>query len=163
MDLIFSTPITRERYVLEKFAAMIIIVIFVLLVAAGAMASGVDSIGETDNLGSSTIFLAVIGSLPMLLVIMAFGYLAAFQFRSTRVGMGLTFLFVMVEFILFTVAQLVSSLEYLKYASIMHYWDYNTVLYDVLFKVGDFVVLFVTTGIILLLAVWVFKKKDIPA
>jgi ABC-type transport system involved in multi-copper enzyme maturation permease subunit len=123
MDLIFSTPITREHFVLEKFAAMIIIVTFVLLVAAGAMVSGVDSIGESDNLGSYTIFLAIIGSLPMLLVIMAFGYLASFQFRSTRVGMGLAFLFVMVEFILYTVAQLVSSLEYLKYASIMYYWD----------------------------------------
>jgi ABC-type transport system involved in multi-copper enzyme maturation permease subunit len=163
MDLIFSTPITREQFLLEKFAAMIIIVTFVLLIASGAMAGGIDAIGESDNLDPYTIFLAIIGSLPMLLVIMAFGYLAAFQFRSTRVGMGLAFLFVMVEFILFTVSQLVSSLEYLKYASIMYYWDYNTVMYDGLFKVGDFIGLFVVTGVILVLAVYVFKKKDIPA
>ena len=134
-----------------------------MVLTAGAMAGSIDAVGESDNLDSYTVFLAVIGSLPMLLVIMAFGYLASFQFRSTRVGMGLGFLFVMVEFILFTVAQMVSSLEYLKYASIMHYWDYNTVLYDGLFKVGDFIGLFVATGIILLLAIYVFKKKDIPA
>ena len=163
MDLIFSTPITREHFVLEKFAAMIIITTFVVLIAVGAMASGVESVGESDNLGSYTIFLAVIGSLPMLLVIMAVGYLASFQFRSTRVGMGLAFLFVLVEFILYTVAQLVESLEGAKYATILHYWDYNTVLFDGLFKVGDFIGLFVVTGIILLLAIYVFKKKDIPA
>jgi len=69
----------------------------------------------------------------------------------------------MVEFILFTVAQLVSSLEYLKYASIMYYWDYNTVMYDGVFNVGDFIGLFIATGVIIALAVWVFKKKDIPA
>ncbi len=163
MDLIFSTPITREHFLLEKFVAMILILTLVLMIAAGAMANGVNAVGESDNLGSYTIFLAVIGSLPMLLVIMAFGYLASFHFKSTRIGMGLTFLFVMVEFILFTIAQLVSSLEYLKYASIMYYWDYNTVLYDGLFNVEHFVGLFVVVLIILLLAVYVFKKEDIPA
>ena len=163
MDLIFSTPISREHYLLEKFAALMVITLFVLVVAAGAMAGGIESVGESHNLDSYTVFLAIIGSLPMLLVIMAFGFLVSVQFRSTRIAMGLAFLFVMVEFILYTVAQLVSGLEGVKYATIMHYWDYNTVMYDGLFKTADFIGLFMVTGIILLMAIYVFKKKDIPA
>ena len=71
MDLIFSTPISREQYLIEKFAALTVITILVLLVGAGAMAGGIAEIGESDNLGSYTVFLALISSLPMLLVIMA--------------------------------------------------------------------------------------------
>ena len=163
MDLIFSTPISRQHYLLEKFAALIVIAFFILLVVAGAMAGGIEQIGYSHELSSYTVFLAIIGSLPMLSVIMAIGFLSAVVFRSTRAGMGIAFLFVMVEFILFTVASLVGSLEGAKYATIMHYWDYNSVLYDGLFKTADFIGLFVVTGVILMLAIYVFKKKDIPA
>ena len=163
MDLIFSTPISRERYLLEKFAALTLITLFILVVAAGAMAGGIANVGYGDDFDSYTVFLSLIGSLPMLLVVMAIGFLAAVLFRTTRVGMGLAFLFIMIQFILYTVAHLVTSLESAKYATIMEYWDYNTVMFDGLFKVGDFIGLFVVTAIILVLAVLVFKKKDIPA
>jgi ABC-2 type transport system permease protein len=163
MDLIFSTPISRERYLIEKFMAMILIALFILVMAAGAMWSGIEQTGYTEDLSPYIIFLAVIGSLPMLLVIMAIGFLSSVQFRSMRVGMGIAFLFIMIEFVLYTVSQMVESAANAKYATVMYYWDYNTALYDGVLKVGDFIGLFVVAVIILALAIWVFKKKDIPA
>jgi ABC-type transport system involved in multi-copper enzyme maturation permease subunit len=163
MDLIFSTPIKREQYLIEKFAALTAITLLIVLFAAGALASGIDSIGYSDELDSYTIFLSLIGSLPMLLVIMAIGFLSAVQFKSTRVGMGIAFLFVMIEFILFTLASMATTYENAKYATILNYWDYNSVLFDGVFNAGHFVGLFVVAGIILMLAVYVFKKNDIPA
>ena len=41
--------------------------------------------------------------------------------------------------------------------------DFVIKKYDGVFKVGDFIGLFVVTGLILLMAIYVFKKKDIPA
>jgi len=163
MDLIFSTPIKREQYIIEKFAALTAISLVIVLFAAGALAAGIESIGYSHMLDSNTILLSLIGSLPMLLVIMAIGFLSAVQFKSTRVGMGVTFLFVMIEFILFTLAGMSTTYENGKYATILYYWDYNSVLFDGLFNVGHFIGLFVVAGIILVLAVVVFKKKDIPA
>jgi ABC-type transport system involved in multi-copper enzyme maturation permease subunit len=163
MDLIFSTPIPREQYIIEKFVALTFITIIIVLCATGALAAGIELIGYSDEIGSYTIFLALIGSLPMLLVIMAIGFLSAVYFGSTRVGIGIVFLFVMVEFILYTLAGISETYEVAKYATIMNYWDYNAVLYDGLFKVGDFIGLFIAAGIILMLSVYVFKKKDIPA
>ncbi len=163
MDLIFSTPIKREQYLIEKFAALTAITLLIVLFAAGSLASGIDSIGYSNEVDSYTIFLSLIGSLPMLLVIMAIGFLSAVWFKTTRVGMGMVFLFVMIEFILHTLAGMSDIYENLKYGTILYYWDYNTVLFDGLFKTADFVGLFVVTGIILMLAIYVFKKKDIPA
>ena len=163
MDLIFSTPIKREHYLIEKFAALTAIAFVIVLFAAGALASGIESIGYADEADSYTILLSLIGSLPMFLVIMAFGFLSAVWFKSTRVGMGVVFLFVMIEFILYTLAGMGATYESAKYATILNYWDYNSVLFDGLFNIGHFVGLFVVTLIILLLAIYVFKKKDIPA
>jgi ABC-2 type transport system permease protein len=163
MDLIFSTPISRERYLLEKFIAMILVATFVLVIAAAAMWGAIEGTGYTKGLSQSIIFMAVVSSLPMLMVIMAIGFLSAVQFRSMRVGMGIAFLFIMVEFILYTVSQISPGAESAKYGSIMYYWDYNAVLYDGAAKVGDLMVLVVVTVVILMLAIWVFKKKDIPA
>ena len=163
MDLIFSTPIKREHYLLEKFAALTAITFVIVLFAAGALASGIESIGYGDEVDSYTIFLSLVGSLPMLLVIMAIGFLSAVQFKSTRVGMGIAFLFIMVQFILYTLAGMSSVYESAKYATVMNYWDYNSVLFDGLFNAGHFVGLFVVALIILMLAVYVFKKQDIPA
>ena len=163
MDLIFSTPIKREHYLLEKFAALTVMTLLIVLFAAGSLAMGIDSIGYSNELDSYTIFLALIGSLPMLMVIMAVGFLSTVQFKTTRVGMGIAFLFVMVEFILYTLSGFSEVYESAKYGTILYYWDYNSVLFDGLFRVGDFIVLVVVTVIVLLLAIIVFKKKDIPA
>jgi ABC-type transport system involved in multi-copper enzyme maturation permease subunit len=163
MDLIFSTPIKREQYLLEKFTALTVITFVIILFAAGALASGIDSIGYSDELDANTIFLSLIGSLPMLLVIMAIGVLSAVQFGTTRAGMGIAFLFVMIEFILYTLSGFSSVYEGAKYATVLNYWDYNDVLYDGVFDAGHFIGLFVVAGIILVLAVYLFKKKDIPA
>ena len=163
MDLIFSTPIKREHYLIEKFAALSAITFVIVLFAAGALAGGIESIGYGHEADSYTIFLSLIGSLPMLLVIMAIGFLSALQFKSTRVGMGIAFLFIMVQFILYTLAGMSSVYESAKYVTVMNYWDYNSVLFDGLFNAGHFVGLFVVALIILMLAVYVFKKQDIPA
>ncbi|WP_455391936.1 ABC transporter permease [[Eubacterium] cellulosolvens] len=163
MDLFFSTSIKREQYLLEKFAALMAITLVIVLFAAGALASGIDSIGYSDEVDSYTIFLSLIGSLPMLLVIMAIGFLSAVQFKTTRVGMGIVFLFVMIEFILYTLSGMSPAYESAKYGTILYYWDYNSVLFDGLFNVGHFIGLFVVAGIILMLGVYLFKKEDIPA
>jgi ABC-type transport system involved in multi-copper enzyme maturation permease subunit len=163
MDLIFSTPIKREQYLLEKFAALMVITIIIILFAAGALASGIESIGYSDELDSNTVFLSLIGSLPMLLVIMAIGFLTAVQFGTTRAGMGIAFMFIMIEFILYTLSGMSTVYENAKYATILHYWDYNSVLFDGQFNVGHFIGLSVVAGIILMLAVYLFKRKDIPA
>lgn len=163
MDLFFSTPIKREQYLIEKFAALSAIAFVIVIFAAGALASGIDSIGYSDEVDSYTIFLSLIGSLPMLLVIMSIGFLSAVQFKTTRVGMGIVFLFVMIEFILYTLGGMSATYENAKYGTILNYWDYNSVLFDGLFNTGHFIGLFVVAGIILMLAVYLFKKKDIPA
>jgi len=162
MDVMLSTPISRRRYMLEKFFAMSTIALFIILVAIGGLAGGIANINALSEFSAETVFLSLIGCLPFLMVIVAVGMLAAVIFQKTRVGMGVTFAFVFAEFFLYTFGNFSKSLEWMKTVSIFTYWDYSSVIFDSLFKAGDFVILVAAAIAIIVISMWVFEKKDIP-
>jgi ABC-2 type transport system permease protein len=162
MDVMLSTPISRRRYMLEKFSAMSTIALFIILVAIGGLAGGIANINALSEFSAESVFLSLIGCLPFLMVIAAVGMLAAVIFQKTRVGMGVTFAFVFAEFFLYTFGNFSKSLEWMKTVSIFNYWDYSSVIFDSLFKAGDFVILAAVAVAIIVISIWVFEKKDIP-
>ena len=162
MDLIFSTPISREHYILEKFVAMSVVSLVFILAAMAGLTSGIANIGLTSEFDSNTVVMALIGSLPFFMVIAAFGILTAVVFQKTRTGMGLTFAFVLSGFFLYTFGGYSKDLEWMKSLSIMNYWDYYSVIFDGVFKAGGFIGLFIAALVVIGLAVLIFRKKDIP-
>ena len=163
MDVMFSTPISRRRYLLEKFSAMSVIALFIILVAIAGLAGGLANINALDEFSAEAVFLSLIGCLPFLMVIAAVGMITAVLFQKVRVGMGITFAFVFAEFFLYTFGGFSKSLEWMKTISIFNYWDYSSVTIDGLFKAVDFVILTILAIVLLIIGIWVFKKKDIPA
>jgi len=162
MDVMLSTPISRRRYLLEKFSAMSVIALFIVLVAIGGLAGGIANINALNEFSAETVFLSLIGCLPFLMVIAAVGIFTAVLFQKVRVGMGVTFAFVFAEFFLYTFGNFSRSLEWMKTVSIFNYWDYSSVIFDDLFKAGDFVILAAVAIAIIVISIWVFEKKDIP-
>jgi ABC-2 type transport system permease protein len=162
MDVMLSTPISRRRYLLEKFSAMSIIALLIILVAIGGLAGGIANITALNEFSAETVFLSLIGCLPFLMVISAVGILTAVLFQKVRVGMGITFAFVFAQFFMYTFGNFSKSLEWIKMVSIFNYWDYPSAIFDNLFKAGDFVILSAVAIVIIILSIWVFKKKDIP-
>ena len=162
MDVMLSTPISRRRYLLEKFGAMSIIALLMILVAIVGLAGGLASIDALSEFSATAAALSLIGCLPFLMVIAAVGMLTAVLFQKVRTGMGVTFAFVFTEFFLYTFGGFSKSLEWLKTISIFNYWDYSSVIIDDLFKSGDFVILTVLAIVLVVIGVWVFEKKDIP-
>ena len=162
MDVMFSTPISRRRYLLEKFTAMSIITLFIILVAIGGLAGGLANINALHEFSVGTVFLSLIGCLPFLMVISAVGMLTAVLFQKVRVGMGVTFSFVFAEFFLYTFGNFSKSLEWMKAISIFNYWDYSAVIFDNIFKAENFIALTVVAIVLIISGIWVFEKKDIP-
>jgi ABC-type transport system involved in multi-copper enzyme maturation permease subunit len=162
MDLIFSTPISREQYVLEKFAAMSVISLIIILVAVFGLVASIAGMGLSSEFDSKTAFMGMIGCLPLFMVFGAFGILTAAIFQKTRIGIGVSFAFVLAGFFLFTFGGYSESLEWMKSLSVMNYWDYYAVIFDGVFKMGDFIGLFIVSFVLIGLAILIFKKKDIP-
>jgi ABC-type transport system involved in multi-copper enzyme maturation permease subunit len=163
MDLIFSTPISREQYIIEKFLALSLISLIIVLVCAAGLMSGVAAIGETDQLDHATSFLSIFSMQTFLMIIAAFGIFLGMIFRGGKAGMGINIAFVFGSFILLTFSGLSSAMKWMKYISIIHYWDYNSMLLDGVFNIGYFFGLLIASLIIIVLAIYIFKNRDIPA
>jgi ABC-2 type transport system permease protein len=162
MDVMLSTPISRRRYLLEKFGAMSIISLLIIMVASGGLIAGIANINALNEFGAETVLLSLMGCLPFLMAVTAVGIFTAVFFQKTRVGMGISFAFVIGEFFLYTFGNFSKSLEWMKTVSIFNYWDYSSVIFDNLFKAGDFVLLAAVAIAIVIISIWVFEKKDIP-
>ncbi|UCD26688.1 MAG: ABC transporter permease subunit [Candidatus Bathyarchaeota archaeon] len=162
MDVMFSAPISRRRYILEKFTAMNLIALFIVLVQIAGLIWGLASINALNEFSANAVLLSLIGSLPFLMVIAAVGITTAVLFQKVRTGMGITFAFVFAEFFLYTFGGFSKSLEWMKTISIFKYWDYFSVIIDDLFKVGDFLILTVMAIVLVITVIRVFQKKDIP-
>ena len=163
MDMLLSTPVSRRQYLIEKFSAMTIVALLVILVATAGLAGGLASINALSDFPPHVVFQSLIGFLPFLMVTIAVGMFTAALFQKVRAGMGLTFAFVFAEFFLYAFGGLSSSLEWMKTISIFNYWDYSSVIIDGFFKAGDFILLTILAITLLIIGMWIFEKKDIPA
>ena len=162
MDLMFSTPLSRWKYLLEKYLTMIIISIAIVIISFLGLYSGVVQIGQTEQLSADIIFLSTLGFIPFLMFISAIGILTAVYFRRTSIGIGITLGFLFAQFFMYTISGLSSSLDVLKSISIFTYWDYYAVLLEGNFKTMDSIGLVCASLLVVMISLYVFNKKDIP-
>ncbi|UCF59346.1 MAG: ABC transporter permease subunit [Candidatus Bathyarchaeota archaeon] len=162
MDVMLSAPISRRRYLLEKFTAMGVIALLIVLAEIAGLIWGLVGINALNEFSANAVLLSLIGCLPFLMVIAAVGVFTAVFSQKVRTGMGITFAFVFAEFFLYTFGGFSKSLEWMKSISIFKYWDYFSVIFDDLFKAEDFILLAMLAIVILIIGMWVFEKKDIP-
>jgi len=162
MDILLSKPISRQRYLAEKFAAMTAISLVVSLAAAVGLVAGLSSINSLNELSPLATLMSVTAGVPVLMVIAAVGILSAAGFQKVRTGMGISFAFVFAQLFLRTFGSFSKSLEFMKTISVFTYWDYSAAIFDTTFKVGDFVLLAVVSVVTIAVAAWVFNKRDIP-
>jgi ABC-2 type transport system permease protein len=163
MDIWLSKPITRQRYLAEKFAALAIISSIMSLTATLGLTIGVASINSLNELSAYATLISVLAGLPILMVIAAVGILSAVGFQKMKAGMGVSFAFVFAQLFLRTFGSFSKDLEVMKAVSVFTYWDYSTAIFDTVFRVNDFALIITVSLLILAAAIWVFKKKDIPA
>jgi ABC-2 type transport system permease protein len=163
MDVMLSIAISRRRYLLEKFGAMSIIALLTILVAIVGLAGGLASINALNEFSADVMLLSLMGCLPFLMVIAAVGILTAVLSQKVRTGVGVVFAFIFAEFFLYTFGGFSKSLEWMKTVSIFKYWDYSSVIIDNLFKPVDFMILTILAIVLIVIGIWIFEKKDVPA
>jgi ABC-type transport system involved in multi-copper enzyme maturation permease subunit len=162
MDLIFSTPLSRQQYLLEKFASMAVYAVLFVLILTASIAATMVSIDMTDVVSVGTLFMVTIGSIPLFLAVIALATLSSVRFSSSKGGVGFVFLIVFGSTAIKQLAGIVESLDWMKYLSLEHYWDLTYMFYEKSFVAEDFIGMLVFSMIVMVGAGIMFKKKDIP-
>ncbi len=163
MDIIFSTTLSKKQYLLEKFTTLCLFMLVLLTIIGLVMIVGVESIGELNTVSSSALILSSVLSLPIFMVIISVSILGAVYFENSRKAIGFSFLIILFQFGLNIVAGISEGLEYLESYTIVSYWDHETMLFDEIYSTSDFLFIFGFSLILILVAIQLFEKKDIPA
>ncbi len=163
LDLLFSTPISRRQYILEKFVALSLIGLFIVVLSILGLLIGIASVADLSaSLGVGEAFFSFFGAFPLLLTIASTGILLGVFFKKGRLAIGANIGLLVFQYLLYSFSGIAEALDSLKYISIFYYWDYNKVLIDKGFDIGGFLILTVLSIVLLGLAIFYFEKKDIP-
>jgi len=162
MDLLFSSPISRRRYITEKYVAMIIIACIIVLCAILGLIAGLSSINALDEVPAGNVVLSLVACLPFLLSIAGIGVVTSVALQKVKAGIGATFAVIFAQFFMYSFGSYSPSLAWMKTLSIFTYWDYAAGFVDGAFRLLDFVVLSVLSVVLLLIAIVIFQSRDIP-
>lgn len=163
MDIIFSTPISRKRYLLEKFTALSLYTLIAVLLAGGIMIASINGLGYGSDIDPGYIMLSMIASWPVLLVMQAVAVLFSVYFADSRPAVGMTLMFGFFQYALQIVGNMAEKFSDVADYGILGHWDYNQILFDHTFGTWDFVGLFALSVLIFSAAVVLFDRRDIPA
>ncbi len=162
LDMIFSNPVSRMNFLMEKFSALAFYTLLLLTVSSLVLMGSLYSIGEVREFGVWEAFASMLGAWPLFLVVIAFSILFAVKFQRARIAVGLSLMIALVMYALHIAGNMVDALEWLTTLTILTYWDYNSVILDGVFKTWHFVGLFILAMIIFVGALSLFDRQDIP-
>ncbi|MFO8110174.1 MAG: ABC transporter permease subunit [Thermoplasmata archaeon] len=161
MDIIFSTPLSRGNYLLQKYSALGVFTLILVGLSGLVLTLSVYSLGEGMMFG--TFFVSILISWPMFMVMIAISFLFAVLFKNSRGGIGASFAVILVQYTLFMAGHMLESLEFILPCTIIYYWDYNSVLLDGIVYPLHLVLLTAIAVVIMAATLWIFRNSDIPA
>ena len=160
MDIILSNPVSRRRLVIERVAAMSLMMLFLLLLLLGTVLASVDSVGqEVDFRAVASTFLL---AWPLLMVILAWSALISVVFNDMKMGIGISLGVTTFLYILSFASFITESLEYLNTITPFGYYKFADTFYGEWSAWGDLVVLVVLFAILLFLSLELFQRKELP-
>jgi ABC-2 type transport system permease protein len=159
IDVLLANPVSRTRILLEKYAALLIMLVIVNAVMFAGVIAGLVYIGEKTDI--AWLVYTHILFMPFLLVVSSYSTFLSVAFddtrRTTYVGLGI----LLGSFILNSVFLMTEKYSSLSRITLSHYFDpgKNLIFHEIVW--GDVAVLCVVAAVLLAAAVVWFNRRDI--
>lgn len=157
-DLLLSLPVTRARFVLEKFLALVPVVVALNVITLAAVLLGVELVDETVVVADVVAVHAV--SVLYLLACASVGLLASVVFDAVRraqtAAIGAIFAMFLLDTLTFD-----TDYEWLGDVALQRYFDPGALLVAGDLEWGDVAVLVAATAILVAASAVVFERRDI--
>ncbi|UCB57953.1 MAG: ABC transporter permease subunit [Thermoplasmatales archaeon] len=159
IDLFMSNPVSRKQIIFEKFIGLIPMVLIINFITMIAIIFTTSAIGETLDFGY--LFLTHIILIPYLLAIVAIGILISVIIDEKMKGAIIMIAVIIAMYVYQTMGQMISSLEFIKYFSLMYYTNAYEVLKFGKVDVAGFIILSTATILLLIITMIYFEHKDL--
>jgi ABC-2 type transport system permease protein len=158
MDLLLSYPIRRWRVVAEKFAALVVATMLIMLIILASVLISVLIIGEDVHWGRWS--LAILNMAPTILVFGAFACSVSAVTGRRRLAAGLSAVLVVGSFFLNGLGKTVELLEPYRPLSVFYYYQGAGVVTEGL-EWGHVGLLLAVVVVLLVVALIGFQRRDV--
>ena len=163
LDVLLSAPISRTRFLLSRIAALLILTTVVIVASYVAILIGAAIWAAEVELGALELLLVHLQMLVFTLAVAGGGLLLATLILQPGRTYGLAAGIIVIMFVLLIVADIASNLEWLEKVSIFGYWNPVDQLGPGDFIWRDTLVLGITAVVTAVLALAIFRRRDIVA
>ena len=166
IDLILSTPMSRRRFFLSRYLSwvamnLVMIVSWIIFIYGGVLAlESVFGFGEADvSLGD--IVRAMLLFLPFILSAQGFCMLTSVMTNNSKKAYGISFGIYFGMYFFHILAQFGEKLDFMKYLTIFHYWNYRSIFIDGVVLWGHIALLITLSAVLCIAGTVVFERKDL--
>ena len=160
MDIILSTPVSRRRLVIERVAAIGLMLFVHLMLLLGIVLASVASIGESVDTGdvANTFLLAW----PLLMVLVAMSAVLSVLLNDMKMGIGASIGLITFLYILSFASFITESLRPLNYYTPFGYYKFSDIVFGEWSSWGDLAVLAGLFIAFMALGLQLFQRKELP-
>jgi ABC-2 type transport system permease protein len=158
MDLLLSYPIRRWRVVAEKFAALAVATMVIILIILASVLIAVLIIGEDVAWGRWS--LAILNMAPVILVFAAFAFCVSAATGRRRLAAGLSAILVVGSYFLNGLGKTVELLEPYRPLSVFYYYQGGGVITEGL-EWGNVGLLLAAAVVLFAVALIGFQRRDV--
>lgn len=161
LDLLLGTPVPRWQVIVEKFAALVVILLLVLVLNSAGAAIGVLLTSEMQALPLSRLVDAALAMLPVTLIMATMTLFFSTLLRSRTLATGLTGAIIIGSYLVNNLAPIAQeALGTIKYASFFHYFSpLGTMRTGIVW--GDFLIMLVIALVLFGLSLVAFQRRDL--
>jgi ABC-2 type transport system permease protein len=159
LEILFSAPVTRTRFILGKFAGFITLLAFLSVISFVGICLGEWEIGESIDKRlkvyaflSGTVCLATVGSIGLFLSCVV---------NEQRRAIGATIAIFFTLYIFNVIALLLEQYPTLKYFSLFQYYDASKIFQRQAMHWPDIAILLCVFSVVLGASILTFRRKDI--
>ncbi len=161
MDVLLSLPVRRWQIIIERFLAYLVTMLVIIVFVYVGLILGTGLAGVSLHLGR--IAEALVASIPLLAVLLAFTMFVGTLLRNRRYALGAAAAFAIYSYMLATVSNMIQNNDIAQLVgsiSVYHYFDVNSIVTQ---GIGWANVAGLSALALILLAasLWFFQRRDV--
>ena len=159
LGMLLALPISRGRIFLVKFLAGLVFLVVFVIISTFSIIPLAEIIGVHFNITSY--FLTALMATLFVISFFSLGLLVSATFSEKSHVYGVMGILLVVMYVANSLANLISSLSWLKYSSFFHYFDAQTLLVNHQLDLSS-IILFCSVSILSLISgAQILRKRDI--
>ena len=163
LELIVTMPLSRWQILTAKAIALSVVALFIMIIASigNAFVLALVRINNPINVTPSSLFAALMSSLPLALGLIMIGLFLGAILPNRRLSATVMTIFFIVSFIGENIAGMVKALEPIKYLSVFNYYNTTAAIFTDGVQLSDIVILLGIAAVFYVLALICFKRRNI--